>query len=132
MTGATVLASAFERPAKFDLAAHWARATAELEDRRRRFSVVLALAPSAAQTLAGRCSTSPAPNPKDAEALPSEWVTLRAEFDDQEFAKFVVLGLGTRVRALEPPEFRMKIETEISEMARNRSGRRRKETLATT
>ena len=34
MTGATVLASGFDRPAKFNLAAYWARATAELEDRR--------------------------------------------------------------------------------------------------
>src|SRR5215469_17692389 len=31
MTGATVLASGFERPAKFDLAEYWARTTAELE-----------------------------------------------------------------------------------------------------
>jgi predicted DNA-binding transcriptional regulator YafY len=131
MTGATLLASGFERPAKFDLAAHWARATAELEDRRRRFSVVLALAPSAAQTLAARCPTSPAPNPKGDGPLPSGWVTLRAEFDDEEFASFVVLGLGARVQAIEPSEFREKIGAEISEMARNRSGRPRKETPAT-
>src|SRR5215469_7768170 len=64
MTSVTVLAGGFERPAKFDLAAYWARTTAELEGRRKRFSVVLALTPAAAQTLGPRCPTSPVAPPK--------------------------------------------------------------------
>jgi predicted DNA-binding transcriptional regulator YafY len=105
MTGAAVLASGFERPAKFNLAEYWARTTAELEGRRKRFAVVLALAPAAAQMLTARCVTSPVQVQKQAVPIPDEWLTLHAEFDDEQFARFVVLGLGTRVRAIEPAEF---------------------------
>src|SRR4051812_13319130 len=123
MTGATVLASGFERPAKFELAAYWARTTAELEGRRKRFSVVLALAPVAVQMIATRCPTSPVDLPKRAGVLPDGWLTVRAEFDDEEFARFVVLGLGTRARAIEPAEFRRAIQKEASAVARDGHGR---------
>jgi predicted DNA-binding transcriptional regulator YafY len=124
MTGAAVLASGFERPAKFDLAEYWARTTAELAGRRRRFSVLLALTPGAAQMLTLRCVTSPVPTPKNAGPIPDGWVTVRAEFDDEEFARFVVLGMGTRARALEPAEFCRKILNEAMAMAGQRSRRR--------
>ncbi len=116
MTAATVLASGFERPAKFDLAEYWGRTTAELEGRRKRFSVVLALAPRAAQMLATRCPTSPVATARGA-AIPEGWLTVRAEFDDEKFAHFVVLGLGTRVRAIEPEEFRRSIMEEARAVA---------------
>src|ERR1700758_1564759 len=89
MTGATSLAGGFERPAKVDLAEYWARTTAELEGRRKRFTVVLALAPAAAQMLAPRCPTLPVHVPKSAAAIPDGWLTLRAQFDDEQFARFV-------------------------------------------
>jgi len=117
MTAATVLASGFERPAKFDLAAYWARTTAELEERRKRFSVVLALAPEAAQRLAARCPTTPVSTAKHGASVPAGWVVLKADFDDEEFARFVVLGLGARVRAIEPREFRLAIVAEARVMA---------------
>jgi predicted DNA-binding transcriptional regulator YafY len=124
MTAATVLARGFERPAKFDLAEYWSRTTAELEGRRKRFSVVLALAPAAAQMLATRCPTSPVANPEGAGVpLPEGWITVRAEFDDEQFARFVVLGLGTRVRAIEPDEFRRAIVDEAKAVAGQRGGR---------
>jgi predicted DNA-binding transcriptional regulator YafY len=117
MSGATVLASGFERPAKFDLAAHWAKATAELEDRRRGFAVVLALTPSAAQLVAARCPTTPVPNDEAVtKNVPQGWVIVRASFDDEEFARFVVLGLGSRARTIEPLEFQEKIAAEIRAM----------------
>ena len=117
MAGATVLASSFERPAKFDLAVHWARSTAELEGRRRRFSVVLALAPETARMLATRCPTTPVPAVKDFGPVPEGWVTLRADFEDEGLARFVVLGLGSRARAIEPHEFRRNIRDEAAIMA---------------
>ncbi len=116
MASATVLAGGFERPAKFDLAAHWARATAELEDRRKPFSVMLALAPKAAQAVTTRCRTVPVTDAKISD-LPPDWIAVRAEFDDEEFARFVVLGLGTRARAIEPLEFRRAIQEEARAVA---------------
>lgn len=117
MTGATVLASRFERPARFDLAAHWARSTAELAGRRKRFSVMLALAPDVVEMITRRCPTSPMPRINDAGPVPDGWVMLRADFDDEPFARFVVLGLGSRVRAFQPDEFCEKIRTEVTIMA---------------
>jgi predicted DNA-binding transcriptional regulator YafY len=128
MTGVTVLARGFERPAKFDLAAYWARSTAELEGRRRRFSVVLALAPAAAKTLARRSPTSPIAPPRGA-AIPEGWLTLRADFDDEEFARFVVLGLGTRVQAIEPDDFRHSIEEELRVLTAQVQRREQRETV---
>jgi len=117
MSAVTVLASGFERPAKFDLAAHWAKSTAELEGRRRRYAVVVALAPAAAQRLAGRCPTSPVPRHADLEEVPEGWTVLRAEFEDEGFARFVVLGLGAQAMAIEPAEFRESILAEARAMA---------------
>jgi predicted DNA-binding transcriptional regulator YafY len=122
-----VLASGFDRPAKFDLAAHWARSTAELEGRRRRYSVVLALAPDAAQMITTRCPTTPWPDLKAAGPVPDGWVTMRADFDDEAFARFVVLGLGSRVRAIEPDEFREKLRDEVAMMAAEPHDQRGKE-----
>jgi len=126
MSSATVLASGFERPAKFDLGDYWKRTTSELEGRRRRFSVTLAMAPDAAQTLAMRCPTAPVPPPHGCKQIPEGWLTLRAEFDDEPFARFVVLGLGSRAQALEPAEFRRAILSEAREVARQERNRPRK------
>jgi predicted DNA-binding transcriptional regulator YafY len=117
MTEATVLAGGFERPAKFDLAGYWARTTAELDARRRRFSVVLALTPAAAQRLTPRCPTAPVDLSQVHGPIPDGWLTVRAEFDDEEFARFVVLGLGASAQAIEPAEFRRSIQEEARAMA---------------
>ncbi len=116
MTGVTVLASGFERPVKFDLAAHWARATAELESRGKRFSLLLALAPEVVQRLATRCRMSSADGKRPGN-IPDGWIVLRVEFDDEEFAQHVVLGCGARARVLEPQEFQRRIQDEIQSMA---------------
>jgi hypothetical protein len=78
---------------------------------------VLALAPSAAQMLGARCPTSPVANHEGLKDLPEGWAVLTAEFEDEEFARFVVLGLGARAKAIEPREFCDKIGVEISAMA---------------
>jgi len=131
MTGAAVLGSSFVRPARFGLAEYWTRTTAELEGKRRRFSVVLALAPAAVQMLAPRCPTAPVELPRGAGPLPDGWLTVRAEFDDEEYARFVVLGLGTRVQAIEPVEFRRSIQEEAQAMARQGSRPSQKNLSAT-
>jgi predicted DNA-binding transcriptional regulator YafY len=130
MTGVIVLASGFKRPAKFDLAAHWTQSTAELAGRRRRFSVVLALAPEAAHMLTTRCPTTPMPDAKDSDPVPDGWVTLRAEFEDEGFARFVVMGLGSRARAIAPDEFCQKIRAEVAIMADEQHHQRSKEKSA--
>lgn len=117
MSAVTVLASGFERPAKFDLAAYWTRSTAELEGRRKRFSVMMAVAPAAAQMLSARCPMAPVAPPRRGAAIPDGWTTVRAQFDDEAFARFVVLGLGTSARAIEPADFRRAVLKEAAAVA---------------
>ncbi len=117
MTGATVLATGFDRPAKFDLAAHWARSIVELEQKQVKLEVILAVTLDVAQRLPARCSTSPAPPSKHALSIPADWVTLKVDFDDEQQARFVVLGLGARARVLEPPDFRRRIMDEAKAMS---------------
>jgi predicted DNA-binding transcriptional regulator YafY len=117
MTGATVLASGFERPAKFDLASHWSRTIADMAERQVSLQVVLALAPTVVQTLVGRCPTSPVTLKSRASHVPEGWVTLKVEFGDEDQARFVILGMGARAQVLEPRAFRQKILTEVQAMA---------------
>jgi len=116
MANATVLASGFERPARFQLAAYWERTTAELDARRGEFAVVLAAAPEAAQRIRMHRPASPvARNGK--EKISKSWELLRVDFEQESPARFVVLGLGSLVRVIDPPAFRRKIGAEIRAMA---------------
>jgi predicted DNA-binding transcriptional regulator YafY len=114
MEAVTVLAVAIKRPARFDLAAYWKRSTAELEKRRKSYSAILLVKHEAARLLRSWCATSPAENSgKDREG----WTTLQANFDAEEQARFMVLGLGSRVRVVEPEELRQWVRAEIAETA---------------
>jgi predicted DNA-binding transcriptional regulator YafY len=97
---ARLLADPCERPADFDLAAHWKTATEELRKGRERYEATLRLEPGAALSFQRwRTAFSPPSSPEpDAEG----WVTLHVQFDDEAQASFVVLGLGPRVDVLEP------------------------------
>ena len=71
----------------------------------------LSLTPGAAQTLGARCPLSQVTPPRGF-VVPEGWLTVRAEFDHEDFARFVVLGLGMRARVIEPAEFRQTIHDE--------------------
>ncbi len=104
----TPLASKFERPAQFDLAAYWKESTERFAEQRGHFLVTLRIAPNAVQGLAMWCTTTTAPDGltgMELNGVPEDWVAALADFDNQEQARFVVLGLGSRVRVLGPAEF---------------------------
>jgi predicted DNA-binding transcriptional regulator YafY len=111
-----MLAGVFERPARFSLAAHWARITAELEQKQRRFPVVLALASEAAQRLRAHLPTAEAERSSGLD-LPRDWVTVQADFDEEEQARFVVLGMGARARVIAPSGFQQSLAAEARMMA---------------
>jgi predicted DNA-binding transcriptional regulator YafY len=102
MQNAVVLAVTFERPAHFDLAAHWKSSTAQLAQKRGQFPTTLAVAPDAAVSLKRWCKVSPAAEVRCHPELPEKWSVLRVAFENSEEARFVVLGLGARVQVLEP------------------------------
>jgi predicted DNA-binding transcriptional regulator YafY len=112
MSAVTVLANEFKRPAKFNLAEHWKRSTSELEQKRSSYPVVLAVRKGATQKLTGWLAAKPV-EVSELAAAGNEWVAMRMEFEHLEQARFVVMGLGTRVRVLKPVELRGAIEDEI-------------------
>ncbi len=97
MRAVTPLAVGFDRPARFDLAAHWKRSTAELAARRQYYAATLLAGPEAAQMLLRWCGAVSC-----AESAPEGWQALRVDFESEEQAIFVVQGLGSQVCVLEP------------------------------
>jgi predicted DNA-binding transcriptional regulator YafY len=118
MRAATALAEACTRPARFDLAAYWKQSTAELDSKRRAYPATLSLTPEAARRLQMWCATQPV----EGEAEPDR-VTLRVDFDAESEARFLVLGLGARVRVVRPAALRRWVRDELKEMSREHRAR---------
>src|SRR5581483_3086283 len=116
---ATVVDVPLERPRDFDLAAYW-KSSAERLRERPRYIVTLRLDPRAAEELvtwrrAKRIDTD-APDPDG-------WVTLSAEFENEEHACFYAQGLGARAEVLDPPALRERVLANASLLlARSRGG----------
>jgi predicted DNA-binding transcriptional regulator YafY len=114
MQDAVVLAVTFERPANFDLAAHWKTATAQLQQKREQFRATLALAPDAAVVLRRWCRVSPTPELQHTPAIPDKWTVLHVFFESQEEARFVALGFGSRAHVLAPFTLRDEVMQEMN------------------
>jgi predicted DNA-binding transcriptional regulator YafY len=112
MQNVVVLAVTFKRPANFDLAAHWKRATAQLQEKREQFRTTLALAPDAMVELRRWCRVSPAPEVQCTPALPDQWSIVHVSFDNSEEARFVVLGFGARTQVLAPASLCDRVQEE--------------------
>jgi predicted DNA-binding transcriptional regulator YafY len=109
---ARVLATPSVRPPGFDLPAYWASSTARFLESRSRYQATLRLTAGAAARLKTwhMCGTAAADPTPDAEG----WVTLRVHFEDEEQALFIVLGLASRARVLEPASLRERVATELA------------------
>lgn len=120
MKSVTVLAVTFERPARFDLAAHWLAATAELDRKRAGFGTVLSLTPEAASRIQTWCVTRAATS-EQLQRAGTGRTALQVDFDDEHQARFFILGFGSNARVLEPEPLRAWIDSEVAQMAGNRS-----------
>jgi predicted DNA-binding transcriptional regulator YafY len=108
MQAVTPLATTFKRPPNFKLSAFWKTSTIQLQLQRKQYDAIASLDPQAAQSLRNWCATSPVENQ---EKYPSRegWITLHVQFEDEEQARFVILGLGPRAQVLEPAALRHRI-----------------------
>lgn len=120
----TVLAMEFERPRHFDLKAYWKQSTAEFNRQRQGFSAVLVLTVHAARRLQAHCPTASVEIVEN--TCPQGWVALRADFDAESQASFIVLGLGSQVRVVSPETLRQSVRAEIQVMARQSATRNAK------
>jgi predicted DNA-binding transcriptional regulator YafY len=110
-----------ERPPDFDLAAYWKSSTEELRKTWTRYEASLRLEPRAAGSLRSWRTTSPLPAVESSG--PEGWVGLRVQFEDEEQARFVVLGFGPRVEVIDPPSLRERVRADLA-AALERAARR--------
>jgi predicted DNA-binding transcriptional regulator YafY len=107
---ARVLETPSERPPGFDLAAHWKTSTDQLRESRKRYAATLRVEPRYADRLAmWRCTTPRSLPPTQSDGR----VVREVEFDDEEQACFVALGLGPRAEVLAPAALRDRVRKDI-------------------
>ena len=109
MESVAILAVGFERPSRFDLAAFWKKSTTELQQKAQRYAAIVSLDQATAQKLRRWYVTRPVP---ESDAGPDR-VILEVEFDSEEQARFVALGLGSAVQVVRPEVLRDWIQSEV-------------------
>lgn len=104
---AMVLDTPCERPPDFDLAAYWKSSTQRFREGWPRYYATLRLEPRAANWLKMWRATFPLQD----RGCPDDGgrPVLRVEFDHEEQACFVVLGLGERAEVVEPESLRTRV-----------------------
>jgi predicted DNA-binding transcriptional regulator YafY len=118
MQAVTPLATKFRRPRNFKLSAFWKKSTMQLQQQRKPCDAIVELDPQAAQSLRSWCTTSPA---EDREKYPGRrgWLTLHVRFENEEQARFVILGFGPKAQVLEPAALCQRILADAREMLEN-------------
>jgi predicted DNA-binding transcriptional regulator YafY len=110
VSAARVLAEPAERPAGFELAAFWARWSAEFEASRPRLEVRLAASPGALAAFGEVFGAAAAPALEAAEPPgPDGWRVLTLSFEHERAAVHRLAGFGDQVEILDPPSVRAEL-----------------------
>jgi predicted DNA-binding transcriptional regulator YafY len=107
-----------ERPPDFDLAAYWEESTTQFRER-PRYSAILRLEPQTAELMKTWGSFSKVDGGEYGDR--DGWITMRAQFDDEDHACFVVLGLGPRADVLEPAKLRERVAADVDRIMERRA-----------
>ena len=107
VSAARVLAEPVERPAGFELAAFWARWSADFEASRPRLEVRLAASPDALSAFGEVFGPAAAPA-LEAAAPPGQdgWRVVTLSFEHERAAVHRLAGFGDQVEILDPPAVR--------------------------
>ena len=110
VSAARVLAEPAERPTGFDLAAFWARWSAEFEASRPRLEVRLAASPGALAAF-GEVFGAAAAAALEAAEPPGQdgWRVLTLSFEHERAAVHRLAGFGDQVEILDPPSVRAEL-----------------------
>jgi predicted DNA-binding transcriptional regulator YafY len=115
---AAVLDQGCERPHDFDLVEHWNASAAQFRNR-PRYDATLRLEARTAEIMKtwgcfSTVETGPDGNEKG-------WITMHAQFEDEDHACFIVLGLGPRAEVLEPAKLRERVAADVDQAFRRLS-----------
>src|SRR5262245_734925 len=103
-----------QRPPNFDLAAYWKSSTEQFRER-PRYNVILRMDPQTAEIVkTWGCFSEVEASQHD---VPKGWITMHAQFEDEDHACFIVMGLGPRADVLEPPILRERVATDVARMS---------------
>jgi predicted DNA-binding transcriptional regulator YafY len=110
VSAARILAEAAGRPAGFELAAFWARWSAEFEASRPRLEVRLAASPGALAAFGEIFGAAAAPALEAAEPPGQDgWRVLTLSFEHERAAVHRLAGFGDQVEILDPPSVRAEL-----------------------
>jgi predicted DNA-binding transcriptional regulator YafY len=109
---ALLLDTPCERPANFDLEAHWRSATEDFLKNSPRFETILYLHPEAAREIRTWRMTVESAHYR-CDPSREGWTSLQVQFEDEHQAAFVVLAFGTKVEVLAPESLRSRIRHEL-------------------
>jgi predicted DNA-binding transcriptional regulator YafY len=110
VSAARILAEAAGRPAGFELAAFWARWSAEFEASRPRLEVRLAASPGALAAFGEVFGAAAAPALEAAEPPGQDgWRVLTLSFEHERAAVHRLAGFGDQVEILDPPSVRAEL-----------------------
>jgi hypothetical protein len=122
-----LLDSPSQRPPQFDLEEYWKSSTRQFQQGWQRYQATLRLEPRAARRVrmwgvASPVADGESPSGEGGRAAESHWITLQVQFEHEEQACFVVLGLGSRVDVIAPASLRERAAAELAAVwARRRS-----------
>ncbi len=119
VSAARVLAEPFGRPAGFELAAFWARWSAEFEASRPRLEVRLAASPRALDAFGEVFGPAAAPA-LEAAGPPGQdgWRVVTLSFEHERAAVHRLAGFGDQVEVLDPPSVRAALLATAHEILR--------------
>jgi len=125
VSAARVLPEPFERPAGFELAAFWARWSAEFEASRPRLQVRLAASPGALAAFSEVFGPAAGPALEAAEPPGQDgWRVVTLSFEHERAAVHRLAGFGDQVEVLDPPAVRAALLATAREiLGRYQSGR---------
>jgi len=103
-----------QRPVNFDLAQYWQKSTEEFKDGWQRFEVTLRVHP---ETLKWMMKWRAVSLLRSEQPDPEGWEMLRIQFEEEDQACFVVLGMGSRADVIAPARLRERVAAEIRIMA---------------
>jgi predicted DNA-binding transcriptional regulator YafY len=109
----------FERPAGFDLAAHWAASSAEFDRSLLRYRCRLRLSPYALRALPHLVGVTGGQRAVEGASEPDAdgWCVVELDAESEVVATTQLTGLGAGLEVLDPPSLRAAIHAQAVEMA---------------
>ncbi len=113
----TVLEETFERPAGFDLAAHWAASLQDFQSRQFTGSAEIRLSPRGWESFSSNVLPAVARAAEESAVDDGEWVRVTIPIESIGHATGMLLRMGGEVEVLAPDELRAQVTSAVRQLA---------------